>query len=79
MSDGLLHDGSPHDALTQKPFDPWAKSAWVEQWVFAVVMCETSRHSNRQVIALYFACQTLDARAWWGRGVMEVCVRKPCI
>ena len=22
MSDGRLHDGSPHDALTQKPLDP---------------------------------------------------------
>ena len=40
MSDGRLHDGSPHDALMQKPFDPWTRSTWVEQWVFAVVMCE---------------------------------------
>ena len=32
MPDGRLHDGSPHDALTQKPFDPWWRSAWVEQF-----------------------------------------------
>ena len=43
MSDSRLHDGSPHDALTQKPFDPWARSAWVEQWVFAVVTCENTQ------------------------------------
>ena len=78
MSDGLLHDGSPHDALTRKAFDTSARSAWVEQWVFAVVMVKTSSHTKRHAIALHFACQTLDARAWWGRGVMEVCVRKPC-
>ena len=36
MSDDLLHDGSPHDAQTQKPVDPWARSAGVEQWVYAV-------------------------------------------
>ena len=33
MSDDLLHDGWPHDALMQKPFDPWVRSAWVEQCV----------------------------------------------
>jgi len=79
IKDTSLHDGSPHDALTQKPFDPWARSAWVEQWVFAVVTCETRRHTKRHDIALLFACQTLDALAWWERGVMEVCVRKPCV
>ena len=28
--------------LTQKPVDPWARSPWVEEWVFAVVMVKTS-------------------------------------
>ena len=41
MPDVRLHDASPHDALTQKPLDPWARSAWVEQWAFAVVTCDT--------------------------------------
>ena len=79
MSDGLLHDGSPHDALTQKPFDPWVRSARVDQWVGEAVTCENSRHANRHAIALQFACQTLDARSWWGRGVMEVNVRNACV
>ena len=79
MPEVRLHDGSPHDGLTQKPFDPWARSAGVEQWVFSVVTCENSRHAKCRAIARHFACQTLDARAWWGRGVMEVCVRKPCV
>ena len=75
MSDGRLHDGSPHDALTQKPLDPRVRSAEVEQWVFAAVTCENSRHAKRHAIAVHFACQSLDARAWWKRGVVEVCVR----
>jgi len=50
-----LHDGSPHDALTQKPFCIWARSAWVEQWAITVVTCD-SRHAKRHAIALHFAC-----------------------
>ena len=64
MPEVRLHDGSPHDARTQKPLDPWARSAWVQQWVFAVVTCENSRHANCYAIAVLFACQTLDAGAW---------------
>jgi hypothetical protein len=79
VSDGRLHDGSPHDAQTQKPLDPRVRSVEVEQWVFAAVTCENSRHAKRHSIALHFACQSLDARAWWKRGVVEVCVRTPFV
>jgi hypothetical protein len=64
VSDGRLHDGSPHDALTQKALDPRVRSVEVERWVFAAVTCEHSRHANRHAIALHFACQSLDAGGW---------------
>ena len=79
VSDSLVYDAWPHDALAQKPLNSWVRSAGVEQWVGEAVTCEKSRHAKRHAIATHFACQTLDARAWGERMMMEVCVRKPCV
>ena len=52
MSDSLVYDAWPHDALTQKPLDSWVRSACVEQWVGeAFCVCaqqahKTTCHSN---------------------------------